>query len=243
MRRLTTRTLLVGAVVVAVVVGTGTAIAASGGARTSPSAFLDSLAKHLGISREKLDAAAKAAAIDQVDAALDAGTITKEQAAQLKERIESGQGLFFGGLGRGFGPGFRHEENWPGFRHEEDFLSVAADYLGLTEEDIRSRLEDGKTLAQIAKAEGKSVDGLEQALVAGTKKRLAEAVEDGRLTEEQAADLLTRYAEHVDALVAGTLGPRGGFRGRHGFGPPADLPFRMSPGSFGSLAPPAGVPA
>ena len=109
MKRFTRRTLVVGTIVLAVVVGAGTAIAASGDSATSPSAFLDSLAQHLGVSREKLDDAARAAALDQVEAALDAGTITKEQADELKERVESGDVPVFGlGLGRGFGPGFGH---------------------------------------------------------------------------------------------------------------------------------------
>ena len=241
MKRFTGRTLVVAAIVLGVVVGAGTAIAASGGGATSPSAFLDSLAKHLGVSREKLDDAARAAALDQVEAALDAGTITKEQAAELKQRIESSDVPIFGpGLGRGFGPGFGHGH---GLRGPGGHLDAAAEYLGLTEEELRSRLADGKTLAQIAQAEGKSVDGLKKALVADVKKRLAAAVKDGKLTEAQAADILDGYSERVDALVTGTLG-RGG---RHfGFGPPAVMPgmgMRDAPGSYGSYEPARGAPA
>ena len=74
-------------------------VVAAGGARaavaatsngTRPSDFLDSVARHLGISRQKLDDATKAAAIDQVNADLAAGRITKSQADELKKRIEAG---------------------------------------------------------------------------------------------------------------------------------------------------------
>lgn len=37
--------------------------------------------------------------------------------------------------------------------------------MGLTKAELREQLAVGKTLAEIAKAEGKSVDGLVQALV------------------------------------------------------------------------------
>ena len=246
MKQLTGRTLVVGAIVLAFVVGAGTAIAASGGAATSPSAFVDSLAQHLGISREKLDDAARSAAVDQVETALDAGTITKEQADDLKQRIESGDVPLFGlGLGRGFGPGFGDGHGSRGLGgHLGGHLSAAAEFLGLTEDELRSRLADGKTLAQIAEAEGKSVAGLKQAMIADTKKRVAEAVKDGKLTEPQGADILERYTERVDALVTGSFG-RGG--GRHGFGPPGGMygapGMRSAPASYGSFAPAQGPPA
>ena len=154
----------------------------------------------------------------------------------MKERIESGDVPIFGlGLGRGFGPGFGHG---PGVRGLGGHLGAAADYLGLTEDALRARLADGKTLAQIAEAEGKSVAGLQQALVADVKEQLAAAVKDGKLTEEQAANMLERYTEHVEALVNGTL--RFGDHGR-GFGPPPGM--RIAPGSYGSFVPAGGAPA
>ena len=75
---------------VAVVGGGGAAIASAQPDSTSPQAFFDSVAKHLGISSEELEDATKAAAIDQVDAALAEGKITEEQAERMRERIESG---------------------------------------------------------------------------------------------------------------------------------------------------------
>jgi hypothetical protein len=83
-------TLAVGAAALAVAGGSGAAIAASQGSSASPEAFVDSLAEHLGVSTDELEDAAKAAAIDQVDAALADGRITAEQAEELKERIEAG---------------------------------------------------------------------------------------------------------------------------------------------------------
>jgi hypothetical protein len=240
MRTITIRTFLIAVVAVAVVAVSGTAIAASTGAAGSPSSFLDSLAQHLGISRERLDTAAKAAALDQVDAALKAGTITQAQADAMKQRIESGEGLFFG-MGPGFG---RHGHDGPhGFG---DPLAAAAAFLGLEEDELRDQLRDGKSLADVAKAKGKSVDGLKQAILADAKERVAAAVKDGKLTEAQASEILERLEEHLDDLVAGTA--HRGF-GRRGFGggpglrgPPSGMRDAPDFGSAG-LAPAWGAPA
>ena len=242
MKRVSRRVAVAAVCTVAVVAVAGTAIAATGGSTASPSGFLDSLAQHLGISRAKLDDAVEAARIDQVDALLAEGKITKEQADQLKERITSGELPGFGfGIGmHGFG-GHGDGHLFGGG------LDAAADYLGLTEAELRTKLADGKSLAEIAKAEGKSVDGLKQALVAAAKKRLDAAVADGKLTEAQAKELLARYTERVDDLVQGTFDGPGG----HGFGGPPGMsgfghPGRrmwQSPGASGALAPALGAPA
>jgi hypothetical protein len=207
MRKRTTLTAVVlGALAVA---GAGTGLAASGGSCSS--GFLDSLAKHLGVSREKLDEATKAAAKDQVDEALAEGKITKEQADEAKKRIDSGEGRLFG-FGRG--PGFGHR-GAPG-GHLED----AASYLGLTLDQLVTQLRSGKSLADVAKAEGKSVDGLKKALVESEKKELDAAVAAGRLTEAQAKEILARKTEHLDDMINGTLEGPGMHPRGFGFGPP-----------------------
>jgi hypothetical protein len=195
------------AAVVAVVAGS--AIAAS--SASSPTTFMQSLAKHLGISTEKLQDAAKAAAIDQIDAALADGKITKEQADAAKERIQSGDAplLFFGprfrdggpGLPFGHGPGFGF-----GFHHVGELGAAAAHYLGLTEAQLHEQLRSGKSLAQIAKDQGKSTDGLKKALHDGVKKDLDAAVDAGRITRAQADEALQRFDERADDLVNRTPG-------------------------------------
>jgi hypothetical protein len=216
------RTLAVTAAVLAAAVGGGAAVAAAQDEEGRPSGFLEAVARHLGISSEKLEDAVKAASLEQVDAALEEGKITEEQADELRERIESGEaGPLFGpgafgfhGLGHGLG----------------DKLSATADYLGLSVEELQERLTDGRSLADIAEAEGKSVDGLEQAILAEARGDLDEAVEAGRLTREHADEILERLREHVDELVAGDFFER---RGRPRLeGPPSDgarafLPFAL----------------
>src|SRR5205823_2280440 len=126
------------AIAAAAIIGAGAggaAIAASGsGSPFSPSAFLDDLAGRLGVTTEKLKDASKAAAIDQVDAALKAGALTQAQADELKARINAGEGVpFLSGPGFGF-----HHDGPNGF---VDQLDAAATYLGLTEDGLRQKLE------------------------------------------------------------------------------------------------------
>jgi hypothetical protein len=100
-----------------------------------------------------------------------------------------------------------------------DDLSVAATYLGLSETDLQTTLRSGKTLAQVANAtDGKSADGLIDALAAAAKKHIAADVTSGRLTQEQADTILAGLKQHVTARVNSTGPPRGphGHGGPHG---------------------------
>jgi polyhydroxyalkanoate synthesis regulator phasin len=200
------RRLIFGAAALLAAAGGGAAVAASG---SSPSeenkAILDSAAKKLGISSSKLSAALKQALSDRVDAAVAAGRLTKDQGDVLKQRINSHDFPLFGGRHeRGFGHG--------GFIGK---LDAAAAYLGLTEAQLRTQLESGKSLAQVAQAQGKSASGLVDALVAAAKKRLDEAVAAGRLTKAQAEEMLAGLRTRITSIVNST-GPAGrphfGFR-------------------------------
>ena len=210
MNRSTKIKIAAGAVAAFAVAGGGAAIAAT--QTWSPpeesQAVIDDAAGQLGIQPSELSDALEKALENRVDQAVEDGRLTEEQADALKERIDSGDApLIFGGFG---GPGFGHGH----FGHFADL--DAATYLGLTEAALRAELEDGKTLAEISKAEGKSVSGLVQALVKAAKARIDEAVADGRLTQ-QADELEAGLEQRITDLVNGELhGPGPGFQ--HGFG-------------------------
>jgi len=55
-------------------------------------------------------------------------------------------------------------------------LATAAEFLGLTEDELLAELQSGKTLAEVAKAQGKSVQGLIDALVADATAKITELV-------------------------------------------------------------------
>src|SRR5438874_6491340 len=151
---------LVGASLAALAVaGGGVAIAATKpwSPRAESQAVINDAAKQLGVTPTQLSNALKQALKNRVDDAVAAGLLTKDQADALKKRIDSSDVPFpLGPLGFGIGHG-------PGpFGHLGPFgkLTTAASYLGLSEADLRTQLGQGKSLAQIAKDRGKSVDGL-----------------------------------------------------------------------------------
>jgi len=210
------------ALALAIAFGAAAAVAASRvlSADEASQAVIDDAAAQLGVEPSALSSALKQALKNRVDAAVDAGRLTEEQGQELKERIDSGDTpLIFGGFG--------HE----GFGHFAHFgnLESAATYLGLTEAELRERLADGDTLAEIARAEGKSVDGLVETVVDAAEKQIDDAVADGRLTEERAADLKEGLEERITDLVNGELRrPHFGFRPGFGRG----FGFHGGPSAF-----------
>jgi hypothetical protein len=80
-------------------------------------------------------------------------------------------------------------------------LKVAGDYLGLSPKELVYELRSGTSLADVANARGKSVDGLERALFAAFKAKVDAAVAAGRLDAARAQRLLERAPAHIEKLV------------------------------------------
>jgi hypothetical protein len=209
-----------GVAAAAAVAGGGAAIAADRlGSSSDSQAVVNDAAKQLGVTPSALSAALKKALENRVDAAVAAGRLTKAQGDEIKQRIESGDFPLFSGPGLGFG--FHHAIGLFG-----GGFDAAATYLGLTEDQLRTQLESGKSLADVAKAKGKSVDGLIEAIVADAKTRLDAAVKAGRITQSQEDSILSDLKSHVTDFVNGTPPARPGFGFRHfDGGPPPDGPF------------------
>ena len=79
--------------------------------------------------------------------------------------------------------------------------AAVAAYLGLTPAQLVAQLAAGKSLAQIATAQGKSVSGLEDVIYAAAKARADKAVAAGKLTAAQEQTLLAKLKSHLDAIV------------------------------------------
>ena len=135
------------------------------------------------------------------------GTITQAQADAVASHLADELPL-----------GHRH-----GFGMRAGFGQEVADVLGLTTDELRTRLQGGESLADIAEAEGVDVQAVVDAIVAEHDERLDQAVADGRITQEQADERAATLEEHAQDMVDGTLEARmGGMRGpgghRHGMG-------------------------
>ena len=196
-------------------IGAGAAIAAD---KLTPEQESDAIvadaAKELGVSSAKLEAALVEAMQNRVDAAVADGRLTAAQGAELKQRIASGDVPLVG-----VGPGGRGHHGHGGPLS----LDAAAEFLGLTEAELRTKLEAGDTLAEIAQAEGKTKAGLVAALVADAKERLDAAVADGRVTAAQRTEILSGLQNRIEEAVDGELR----FRGPHG-GPMGTPPAESS---------------
>lgn len=216
------RTIAIVAVTALAALGGGVAFAATSGGDPQAELLRDA-AQRLNVSPSELRSALEGAFGDQLDEAVRDGRLTQQQADRIKQQIRE-HGLPLGG------PGFDGPRGHHAFAIGPigPGLDAAADYLGLTRAELGRRLTNGRSLADVARAEGKSVDGLKEAIVGAAEQDLAEAVRDGKLTDAQRDEMLRELQEHVGDLVAGRgPGPRGGHGfHREGFGPgaPGDGP-------------------
>lgn len=133
------------------------------------------------------------------------GTLSQAQVDAVAEALEGQIGV------RGFGRG----------HHGPGHLDTVAEVLGMEVDDLEAALRDGQTIAEVA---GDDVGVVTDALIAEANERIDEAVADGRLTADEAAEKRAEVAEKIEAKVNGEAGfGRRGFGPRGGpFGPDAD---------------------
>jgi hypothetical protein len=170
-------------------VGGGAALAAAndGDRATRCEQRVARIAERRGVTVDQLEAGLKARLTARVDAAEQAGRISSERAAALRERIaeaslcaahpHAGARLVARGL-----------------------LVGAAKFLGLDRAELRAQLP-GTSLAALAERQGKSVSGLEAAMVAPAKARLAKAVANGKITQARADTALDRLEQAAERLA------------------------------------------
>jgi uncharacterized protein (DUF433 family) len=203
------------------------------------------LAEALGLAVEELQEAlsdgqtvaeiAEAQGVDLDDVVDALVAAAREQAderiAQLEESLPEALESGSFGLGRRMGRGgFRGPG---GGAHAE----VLAETLGLTVEELVEAVSGGQSIAEVAEAQGVDLDTIVDALVAAQSERLQQAVEDGRITQEQADEHIAQMEEHIRQMLesgAGMFGNPpcrpGGMRGRfQGGGAMPRFPGRAGP--------------
>jgi hypothetical protein len=133
------------------------------------------------------------------------GTITQAQADKVAEALKNA------GPQRGRGGGMGH--GGPG-------LDAAATALGITADELRTDLQGGKTIAQVAADKGVDVQTVIDGMVADAKSHLAAEVASGEHTQAEADQKLADLTQRItDSVNNGRPA-----RGDHGPGgqPPAD---------------------
>jgi polyhydroxyalkanoate synthesis regulator phasin len=171
--------------------------------------FKEAIADILDITVEEYDAAVEQAQGQVVDEALTEGWLTEDQADRMRERFDEGSGM------RGMGKGFISPKR--GFMGPmgDSPLSLAAEELDMTISDLRAELEDGKSIADVAEAKGVDPQVIADAYAAQLEENLAQVVENGKITQNQADWMLDQAKERVLDLLNNTFEGRvpGGFPG------------------------------
>jgi len=166
-------------------------------------AFLSRVAQILGISDQKLTSALKEASVEKVDQLLKDGKITQSQADQMKQRIQNGQFVGFGGMGMGMEKGERF-----------DFMGSLIQYLGMNQSDMKSAIGGGKSLTDIITSKGKTVSDAKTYLTDQAKIYINQQVKDGKITQDNANTFVNNLPTTLDNFLNGKLGrPHGGKMG------------------------------
>ncbi len=207
-----------GAVAALALAGAGAALATT--ELSSPSArdnaIISNAAGQLGVAPSALANALTKAIDDELSSEVSAGQLSQAQANAIESRLSAGTAPIFGGFGGG--GRYRGAGGFGGA------VSAAATYLGLSSSQITTDLQGGKTLADIATAQGKTADGLISAIVSAEESQLQSAVSAGTLSSSQEQTIESNLQTRVSAIVNGTQPAfgggfgGGGFGGRGGFG-------------------------
>jgi hypothetical protein len=169
------------------------------------------------------DAARETATRERIEQAVEDGKLSRERADWMLEGLDEGFGPVPGGArtGKAGGPGG---------------LDAAAEALGMSVEDMQLQLWGGRTMADLAESAGVDLETLQEAIKAAReqamRERLAQAVEDGRMTQEQADWMIEGIDNGYGCRMGrgargglpgapmggdrpgGRMGPRGGLGGR-----------------------------
>ena len=180
------------------------------------------------MKRRKLYAALGAAGVLMVLVAVLSVSVVSAQEPTPESDGAPACGMW--GRGRGLS-GFFRGGPWTMF-------DTVAEALGLKPEELFGEVHDGKGLSEIAEAEGVEMETLQEALSAAReaamRDAIAQAVEDGQMSQEQADWLLEGLDEGYVPFGRGFgrgFGRRPGMRGGGGFAPGGFAPDGVSPQS------------
>ena len=103
--------------------------------------------------------------------------------------------------------------------------ATLATTLKLTQEELKTQLQAGKSLADVAKAQSVDIADVKTVLTSDFSAHLAEEVTSGKHTQAEADAKLAEFKTNLDTMV-NRVGPAGGMKGegrgpggRHGHGP------------------------
>jgi len=102
-------------------------------------------------------------------------------------------------------------------QYRDEMHAALAEALGLSVEEFEAALAEGQTPWQIAQGQGMDADAFREAVLAARADVLAQAVEDGVITQQQADWMLERMQNRPWGGFGMGYGPRGGMMGGGGW--------------------------
>lgn len=167
--------------------------------------FLEKFAANLGVDKDKVTEALKQTEQQMIDEAVAEGKMTQEQADKIKERLQNGQ--FFIGPG----PFLGHKQFGPR-EGKGAGPAMLAQALGLSEDELKALLKEGKTIEEIAQQQGMTMEQLQQKMKELKIQAIQQAVKDGKITQEKAEQMIQK----IQNAPAGQMMMKFRFKDRSG---------------------------
>ena len=104
-----------------------------------------------------------------------------------------------GGMGGGMGMG----------GPQNSLVATAAQVFGMTQTDLVTTLNTGKTIADVAKDKGIALNKIVDAAIAVRKTALDQSVTSSRMTQAQADTMLATMKTNITAQLSAAFQPRG----------------------------------
>jgi polyhydroxyalkanoate synthesis regulator phasin len=158
--------------------------------------YLQDLARRLGVSVSTLQQDKLGAAQDVLAQMVKDGKLTQNQANQIEQRLQSHQACT--GKGKGlWGRGVMLQSLK---QYLPDVAAQVAQGLHMSSTQLMSQLQSGKSLSQVATAQGVSSAQLQTIVTNAIQSAVNKAVSDGNLTQQQATNIMQMLQKHPNAL-------------------------------------------
>lgn len=158
------------------------------------------VAQDKGVDPNAVITAVTDAITTSIDQAVADGKMTADKAAEEKTEAKDHATHMVNEGPRAEGKGGRGGPGGPGARFG-DPIAVAATALNMSEADLHTALEGGKTIAQVAQDKGVDANAVVTALTDAANKAIDQAVTDGRISADQATQAKAKAAEHASRIV------------------------------------------
>ncbi len=151
---------------------------------------------------------------------LEGSGLTQEQITEITEGIKDGKGLEEIAQEMGIDlESFKDRSSkfmgaHMGIIKDSSLLQSLLEETGLTKEELAAELKEGKTLEDIAEEMNIDLEVIKQELLEARLAELDERVSEGKITEEEAAELKERIEGCFENSEGGYRGMMGGMRGR-----------------------------